>query len=56
MVKDKEYSMTELLDMIEKSSSENPAPYPCIFDIPTQLPRLIPFLTQLEMKYAYPIR
>ncbi|HLK28590.1 MAG TPA: cupin-like domain-containing protein [Puia sp.] len=54
VVNEKEYTMGELLDLIENSSSERPAPYPCKFDIPSKLPELLPLITPLGMNYAVP--
>jgi histone arginine demethylase JMJD6 len=54
VVNGKEYTMTELLDLIETSSPENPAPYPCKFDIPSQLPEILPLIRPLGMNYAVP--
>ena len=53
-VKEKEYSMNQLLDLIESSTESNPAPYPCIFDIPRQLPEILPLISPIEMLYAEP--
>ena len=53
-VKEKEYTMAQLLDLVENSSAENPAPYPCIFDIPKQLPELMSLISPLGMNYAVP--
>jgi histone arginine demethylase JMJD6 len=53
-VNEKEYCIRELLDLIENSSADNPAPYPCKFDIPTQLPELMPLISPLSMNYAEP--
>jgi histone arginine demethylase JMJD6 len=54
MVNEKEYSVRELFDLIESSTENNPAPYPCKFDIPSQLPELMPLIRPLGMHYAEP--
>jgi hypothetical protein len=48
------YSMGELLDKIEKSTPENPAPYPIKFDIDSQLPELKEYIKPLGLGYARP--
>jgi histone arginine demethylase JMJD6 len=53
-VNDREYTMLESLDLIENSSEKNPAPYPCVYDIPRQLPEIIPLISPLGMNYAAP--
>jgi histone arginine demethylase JMJD6 len=53
-VNDQEYAMAESLDLIESSSPENPAPYPCRYDIPSQLPEILPLISPLGMNYAVP--
>jgi histone arginine demethylase JMJD6 len=53
-VKGTTYSMREIMDMVESSSESNPAPYPCIFDIPETLPELLPLLEPLDLNYAKP--
>ena len=50
----KVYTMREVMDMVEASSVDNPAPYPCIFDIPSTLPELFPLMRPLHLNYAYP--
>jgi hypothetical protein len=53
-VKGKEYTINEILELIEHSSSENPAPYPCKFNIHRQLPELLPLIKPMGMHYAVP--
>jgi len=50
----KKYTMLEVLEMVENSTEENPAPYPFIFDIPTVLPELLPLISPLNLGYAKP--
>ncbi|RRB04272.1 cupin-like domain-containing protein [Larkinella rosea] len=52
--KGKEYSMNEILDITEKSTVDKPAPYPILFEIPLQLPELLPMIDPLHMNYAFP--
>jgi len=53
-VKGKTYTMGEILDMIENSSESNPAPYPCVFDVPETLPEILPLIQPLNLNYACP--
>jgi histone arginine demethylase JMJD6 len=53
-VSGKTYSMSQIMDMIESSSVNNPAPYPCIFDIPKTLPEILDLLQPLHLNYARP--
>ena len=53
-VRDQDYTMSQIMDMVESSTEDNPAPYPCIFNIPNKLPELIPLLTPLNLNYATP--
>jgi histone arginine demethylase JMJD6 len=46
--------MREIMDMAENSSESNPAPYPCIFDIPETLSEVLPLLDPLDLNYAKP--
>ena len=48
------YKMKEVMDLVEKSTTENPAPYPIIFDIPKSIPELMPLLDPLDLNYASP--
>ena len=53
-IKYKEYTIEEILDRVAVSTPENPAPYPAIFEIRTQLPELLPLIQPLNMGYAKP--
>src|SRR5882672_11659151 len=53
-VKGENYSMLEVMNMVETSSEDKPAPYPIIFHIPTVIPELLPLLTPLHLNYALP--
>jgi histone arginine demethylase JMJD6 len=48
------YSMREVLDLVETSTEANPAPYPFIFDIPSNLHELMPYIQPLDLGYARP--
>ncbi|MDO8991745.1 MAG: hypothetical protein Q7U83_01685 [Daejeonella sp.] len=50
----KEYTIAEILDRVAISTPENPAPYPAIFEIRTQLPELLPLIEPVNMGYAKP--
>ncbi|RZL50963.1 MAG: hypothetical protein EOP00_01675 [Pedobacter sp.] len=50
----KEYSITEILEITEKSTAENPAPYPIVFEVPKQIPELLPYIEPMDMEYAKP--
>ena len=53
-VKGNEYTINKILNLIENSSPENPAPYPCKFNIHHQLPELLPLIKPIGMHYAVP--
>ncbi|NCX95934.1 MAG: cupin-like domain-containing protein [Chitinophagia bacterium] len=53
-VKGKTYTMSQIMDMVENSTEASPAPYPCVYHIPTQLPALMDMLKPLNMNYAVP--
>lgn len=45
VVNGQEYSMNEILDLVEGKDTSRPVPYPCKFHVPTQLPELMPIPT-----------
>jgi histone arginine demethylase JMJD6 len=53
-IEGKSYSMNTILDLVESSSLENPAPYPCIFNIPKVLPEILEFVQPLDLNYSKP--
>ena len=53
-VSGKAYTMRELVALVQNSTTENPAPYPCIFNIPGTLPELLPLVQPLDLNYAKP--
>jgi len=52
-VKGQTYTMRQIMDMVENSSVENPAPYPCIFNIHDELPEILP-LIKPDLIYSKP--
>jgi histone arginine demethylase JMJD6 len=53
-VKGTTYTMRQIMDMIETSTESNPAPYPCIFNIPRSIPEVMELLQPLSLNYAKP--
>lgn len=53
-VNDQEYSMSEIMDLVEGKDRSRMVPYPCKFHIPSQLPELVPMLAPLDLGYAKP--
>jgi hypothetical protein len=53
-VKGTRYTMQEVLDMVEASTEDAPAPYPCVFNIPSELPEILDLLQPLNLNYAKP--
>ena len=52
-VKGKTYNMREIMNMVEASTEDKPAPYPCIYNIHEQLPELLP-LIKPDLIYSKP--
>jgi len=50
----KTYNMQQIMDMVENSTVNQPAPYPCIFNIPETLPEILDLLQPLHLNYALP--
>lgn len=48
------YSMREILALTEQATPEKPAPYPMLFEIPEQLPELLPLLDPVHLNYCVP--
>jgi len=48
------YTISQILDLTEKSTLENPAPYPVKFKITEQLPELISYMQPLNMNLCKP--
>jgi hypothetical protein len=53
-INNKEYTMKEVMDLVESSSVENPAPYPFLFNIPSDIPELMPYIEPVHLNYAQP--
>ena len=49
-----QYTMTQIMDMAEASTTERPAPYPIVFNVPNELPELLPLITPINLNYAAP--
>jgi hypothetical protein len=49
-----EYTMNEILDLVEGKDTSRPVPYPCKYHLPTQLPELVPMVTPLNIGFAKP--
>lgn len=49
-----DYTMRELMDLVEGKDTSRPVPYPCKYHIPSQLPELMPLLSPLNIGYAKP--
>ncbi|MFT3884444.1 MAG: cupin-like domain-containing protein [Flavobacteriales bacterium] len=54
IVNEKEYTMREIMDLVEGKDTTRPVPYPCKYHIPTQLPELLPMLTPMHIGFARP--
>ncbi|WP_316820040.1 cupin-like domain-containing protein [Pedobacter gandavensis] len=50
----KQYTVSELLDLTANSTKENPAPYPVKFNILTQLPEIQEFMDPMDMNMVKP--
>lgn len=49
-----DYTMNEILDLVEGKDTSRPVPYPCKFHVNTQLPEVMTMLTPLSLNYAKP--
>jgi histone arginine demethylase JMJD6 len=49
-----EYTMTEILDLVEGKDTSRPVPYPCKYHIRGQLPELAGHMNPLDLGYARP--
>lgn len=50
----KQYTISELLDLTANSTKENPAPYPVKFNILTQLPEILEYMDPMDMTLVKP--
>lgn len=48
------YKMREVMDIVEQSSAEHPAPYPLTFNISKEIPEMLDLLLPLNLNYAKP--
>ena len=53
VVQGNSYSLNDFIDLLEKSTTENPAPYPCKLQIDREYPKLIPDISP-RLQYATP--
>lgn len=51
-----QYDLKDLLDILEAAEPGKPTPYPCILDIPTEWPDLLPLVDPLPLPHARPNR
>lgn len=49
-----EYTMVEILDLVEGKDTSRPVPYPCKYHLPTQLPETVSMVSPLDMGFAKP--
>ncbi|MBP7514962.1 MAG: cupin-like domain-containing protein [Flavobacteriales bacterium] len=54
LVDGKEYTMTEILDLVEGKDTSRPVPYPCKYHIPSQLPEILPMVMPVNLGFAKP--
>ena len=52
-VEGKEYNLADFIEILEKATEDNPAPYPCRLQIDREYPELIPDITP-RFEYALP--
>ena len=49
-----EYTMNEIMDLVEGKDTSRPVPYPCKYHLPTQLPEVVPMVAPLDLDFARP--
>ena len=54
VVDGKEYTMNEILDLVEGKDTSRPVPYPCKYHLPTQLPEVVSMVKPLNLGFARP--
>lgn len=54
MVDGTEYTMREIMDLVEGRDTSRPVPYPCKYHLPTQLPELVEMVMPMHIGYARP--
>jgi hypothetical protein len=50
----KTYTMNEIMDLVEGKDTTRPVPYPCKYQVVSQMPELLPMLKPLSLNYAKP--
>jgi len=50
----KPYTMAQVMDLVENSTVEKPAPYPLTFNITHEIPEMMDLLAPLNLNYAKP--
>lgn len=50
----KPYLMKEVMDLVEQSTVDDPAPYPLLFNINNEIPEILDLLKPLNLNYAKP--
>lgn len=54
IVDGKEYTMTEIMDLVEGKDTSRPVPYPCKYHLPTQLPEVLDMVMPVNLGFAKP--
>lgn len=54
VVDGREYTMREIMDLVEGVDTSRPVPYPCKYHIPTQLPEVLPMVMPVNLGFAKP--
>lgn len=49
-----EYTMNEIMDLVEGKDTSRPVPYPCKYHIPSQLPEVLPMVMPVNLGFAKP--
>jgi histone arginine demethylase JMJD6 len=50
----RKYTIREVIDLVENSTEDKPAPYPFLLNIPNLLPEVLPLVSPLNLNYAKP--
>ena len=53
-VNGQEYTMKEIMDLVEGKDTSRPVPYPCKYHITGALPELVEYVTPINLGYAQP--
>lgn len=54
IVDGKEYTMREIMDLVEGKDTSRPVPYPCKYHIPSQLQEVVPLVMPVNLGFAKP--